>query len=152
MYIYLFIFIVNTIFYFLLSMLLNNFFKNNFYYPFRILDLINFIINIIIFCPIIFFYFGIDILFITIIVNLNFFYIIFHIQNMVNTSPRTKILINIFDNINIKKYTEKMVVENRIKRLLSSQQIIIDKSIIKLNDNKKSLYFIDLIFRFIKKF
>jgi len=152
MYIYLFIFIANTIFYFLLSILLNNFFKNNFYYPFRILDLINFIINIIIFCPIIFFYFGIDILFITIIVNLNFFYIIFHIQNMVNTSPRTKILINIFDNINIKKYTEKMVVENRIKRLLSSQQIIIDKSIIKLNDNKKSLYFISLIFQFIKKF
>jgi hypothetical protein len=151
MHIYLFIYIINMIFYFLFLRLLNIFLNNNFYYPFRILDIINFIINILIFCPIIFFYFGFDILFLTIIVNLNFFYIFFHIQNMVNTSPRTKILINIFDNINIKKYTEKKIVENRIKRLLSSQQIIIDKKIIKLNNSKKSLYFINLIFRLIKK-
>jgi hypothetical protein len=137
--------------YFSFLRLLNIFLKNNFYYPFRILDIINFIINILIFCPITFFYFGFDILFITIIVNLNFFYIFFHTQNMVNTSPRTKILINIFENIKIKKYTEKTIVENRIKRLLSSQQIIIDKKIIKLNNNKKSLYFINLIFQLIKK-
>jgi hypothetical protein len=139
------------IIYFSFLRLLNIFLKNNFYYPFRILDIINFIINILIFCPITFFYFGFDILFITIIVNLNFFYILFHTQNMVNTSPRTKILINIFENIKIKKYTEKTIVENRIKRLLSSQQIIIDKKIIKLNNNKKSLYFINLIFQLIKK-
>ena len=151
MYIYLFIYIINMIIYFSFLRLLNIFLKNNFYYPFRILDIINFIINILIFCPITFFYFGFDILFITIIVNLNFFYIFFHTQNMVNTSPRTKILINIFENIKIKKYTEKTIVENRIKRLLSSQQIIIDKKIIKLNNNKKSLYFINLIFQLIKK-
>ena len=151
MYIYLFIYIINMISYFSFLRLLNIFLKNNFYYPFRILDIINFIINILIFCPITFFYFGFDILFITIIVNLNFFYIFFHTQNMVNTSPRTKILINIFENIKIKKYTEKTIVENRIKRLLSSQQIIIDKKIIKLNNNKKSLYFINLIFQLIKK-
>jgi hypothetical protein len=151
MYIYLFIYIINMIIYFSFLRLLNIFLKNNFYYPFRILDIINFIINILIFCPITFFYFGFDILFITIIVNLNFFYILFHTQNMVNTSPRTKILINIFENIKIKKYTEKTIVENRIKRLLSSQQIIIDKKIIKLNNNKKSLYFINLIFQLIKK-
>ena len=151
MYIYLFIYIINMIIYFSFLRLLNIFLKNNFYYPFRILDIINFIINILIFCPITFFYFGFDILFITIIVNLNFFYILFHAQNMVNTSPRTKILINIFENIKIKKYTEKTIVENRIKRLLSSQQIIIDKKMIKLNNNKKSLYFINLIFQLIKK-
>jgi len=151
MYIYLFIYIINMIIYFSFLRLLNIFLKNNFYYPFRILDIINFIINILIFCPITFFYFSFDILFITIIVNLNFFYIFFHTQNMVNTSPRTKILINIFENIKINKYTEKTIVENRIKRLLSSQQIIIDKKIIKLNNNKKSLYFINLIFQLIKK-
>jgi hypothetical protein len=71
---------------------------------------------------------------------------------MVNTSPRTKILMDIYNKTNIKKYTEKNVVKNRIKRLLSNKQIIINKNIIKLNNNKKSLYFVNLIFKLIKKF
>ena len=45
-----------------------------------------------------------------------------------------------------------VVVKNRIKRLLSNNQIIINNNIIKLNKNKKSLYLVNLIFKLIKKF
>ena len=150
--IYLFIFLINFIFYFLLLMLLNNFFLNKYYYPFRKLDIINFIINTTIFSLINFFYFGLNLLIIIIIINLNFFYISFHLQNMVITSPRTKIIIDIFNKVNKKKYTEKNIVDNRIKRLLSNQQILIVKKKIQLNKKTKTLYFINLIFKLIKKF
>jgi len=149
--IYLFIFLINFFFYFLLLMLLNNFFLNKYYYPFRKLDIINFIINTTIFSLINFFYFGLNLLIIIIIINLNFFYISFHLQNMVITSPRTKIIIDIFNKTNKKKYTDKNIVDNRIKRLLSNQQILIVKKKIQLNKKKKTLYLINLIFKLIKK-
>ena len=59
---------------------------------------------------------------------------------------------DIYNKANIKKYTEKNIVKNRIKRLLSNNQIIINNNIIKLNKNKKSLYLVNLIFKLIKKF
>ena len=149
--IYLFIFLINFFFYFLLLMLLNNFFLNKYYYPFRKLDIINFIINTTIFSLINFFYFGLNLLIIIIIINLNFFYISFHLQNMVITSPRTKIIIDIFNKTNKKKYTDKNIVDNRIKRLLSNQQILIVKKKIQLNKKNKTLYLINLIFKLIKK-
>ena len=149
---YLLFFITNIIFYILFLIVLNNSIKNKYYYPFRTLDVSNFFVNIAVFCPISLFYFDLNIFIMTIITNLNLFYILFHIQNMVNTSPRTKILIDINNKANIKKYTEKNIVKNRIKRLLSNKQIIISKNIIKLNNNKKFFYFVNLIFKLIKKF
>jgi hypothetical protein len=149
---YLLFFIINIMIYILFLIILNNSIKNKYYYPFRTLDVLNFLINIAVFCPLSLFYFDLNIFIMTIITNLNFFYILFHVQNMVNTSPRTKILMDIYNKTNIKKYTEKNVVKNRIKRLLSNKQIIINKNIIKLNNNKKSLYFVNLIFKLIKKF
>ena len=149
---YFFFFITNIIFYNLFLIILNNSIKNKYYYPFRTLDVLNLLVNIAVFCSISLFYFDLNIFIMTIITNLNFFYILFHVQNMVNTSPRTKILIDIYNKANIKKYTEKNIVKNRIKRLLSNNQIIINNNIIKLNKNKKSLYLVNLIFKLIKKF
>jgi hypothetical protein len=145
-------FIINLIFYNLFLVIFNNLLKNQFYYPFRTLDIFNFIINIIIFGFLSLFFFNLSIFIMTIIINLNFFYILFHIQNMVNTSPRTRIIMDLYNNSNIKKYTEEKIVKNRIKRLLSNQQIILTKNRIKLNNNKNFLYFINLIFKLIKKF
>lgn len=148
---FLLFFIINFIFYNLFLAIISNLLKNKFYYPFRILDVLNFIVNTLIFCSISLFYFNLNIFIMTIIINFNLFYILFHIQNMVNTSPRTKIIIDLYNKAAIKNYTEKKIVKNRIKKLLSSQQIIINKNIIKLNDNKNFLYFINLIFKLIKK-
>jgi len=116
------------------------------------LDIINFIINTIIFGLVNLFYFGLDFLIIAIVINFNFFYIAFHMQNMIITSPRTRIIIDILNKNNKKVYTERNIVENRVKRLLSNQQILINKKIIQLNNKKKTLYFINLLFKLIKKF
>ena len=152
MIIYLSYFFSNFVFYFLSLILLNNLFANKFYYPFRMLDIINFIINTIIFGLVNLFYFGLDFLIIAIVINFNFFYIAFHMQNMIITSPRTRIIIDILNKNNKKVYTERNIVENRVKRLLSNQQILINKKIIQLNNKKKTLYFINLLFKLIKKF
>ena len=57
------IIIFNIINYVVFLSILNNFFINKFYYPFRKLELINFFINILIFGYITFIFFEIDIFF-----------------------------------------------------------------------------------------
>jgi hypothetical protein len=70
---------------------------------------------------------------------------------MINTSPRTKILLTLYENKNIKKYNETILLNNRIKRLLSNNQIIIKNNIVKINENKKIFLFVNFIFKLIKK-
>jgi hypothetical protein len=70
---------------------------------------------------------------------------------MINTSPRTKILLTLYENKNIKKYNETIILNNRIKRLLSNNQIIIKNNIVKINENKKIFLFVNFIFKLIKK-
>ena len=144
--------LLNIFSYFILLSLLNHFFKNKFIYPFRLFDLINFVINLIIFCYFAYFNFDLNILISTFIINLNLLYIFFHIQNMINTSPRTKILLDLFINQeNFEKYNEKIVVNNRIKRLNSSKQIILKNKFIEINKNKKSFFIVNFVFNIIKK-
>ena len=71
------IIIFNIINYVVFLSILNNFFINKFYYPFRKLELINFFINFLIFGYITFIFFEIDIFFLTIILNINLAYIFF---------------------------------------------------------------------------
>jgi hypothetical protein len=131
--------------------LLNFFFKNRYIYPFRILEIINYLINLIIFGILSFFYFNINVLIAIIILNTNFLYIMFHIQNMINTSPRTKILLCLINRKStINKYNEKVIVNNRIRRLASSNQIIRKNNLILIN-KKKFFSFIYFLFILIKK-
>jgi len=79
---------------------------------------------------------------------------------MIITSPRTKIIIDLMEKNNkelnmfkyLKIYSCKKIVENRIKRLKTSKQIIEKNNSITLNKkNKNSLYFISLIFSLLEK-
>ena len=79
---------------------------------------------------------------------------------MIITSPRTKIIIDLMEKKNkelnmfkyLKIYSYKKIVENRIKRLKTSKQIIEKNNSITLNKkNKNSLYFISLIFSLLEK-
>ena len=146
------IIILNIINYVLFLSFLNNFFINKLFYPFRKLELINFFFNILIFGYITFIFFEIDIFFLTIILNFNLAYIFFHIQNMINTSPRTRILLDLHLNKDLKKYNEKIILDNRIKRLLSTKQIIVDDHKIQINKKKFFFKLINSIFKLIKKF
>lgn len=109
-------------------------FKKKYYFPFRYADLFTFIFNLGIF-SIISLLQNYKLLILTIFINLNLFYIFFHLINMIITSPRTKIIIDLletkkkqFDLKNyLKKYNYRKIVDKRIERLISSKQIIINK-------------------------
>ena len=148
---YFIFFILNILSYFLLLFIIHNIFNNKYVYPFRKLEIYNFLLNILIFCSFAFFYFNKEMLLATIILNTNLLYIMFHSLNMINTSPRTKILLTLYENKNIKKYNETILLNNRIKRLLSNNQIIIKNNIVKINENKKIFLFVNFIFKLIKK-
>lgn len=149
---YFIFFLINTFFFLFLLFLFTRLLKNKFFFPFRILDIYNFLTNLIIFTLLSHFLFNTELIIATIIINFNFFYILFHIQNMINTSPRTKILLDIYNKKNIKKYTEEIIVKNRIKRLISNKQIFFENKVILLNKKKNIFFFINFLFKVIKKF
>ena len=78
---------------------------------------------------------------------------------MINTSPRTKIILTIFlknkikENLLLKKYNENIISSNRIKRLMTTKQIT------KINNNyllnNKSFFsfakLINFLFKIFKK-
>jgi hypothetical protein len=134
-------------------------FKNKYYFPFRYADFVNFLFNIIIFTSLSLYFFKYKFIWLIIFVNLNLFYIFFHLINMIITSPRTKIIIDLIEskqnklnlNLYLKKYNCRKILENRLNRLETSKQICIKNNYISLNRGEKnSFYFISLIFLFIE--
>jgi len=151
--------ILNLLTYLLTLKIFFSIFKMKYYFPFRYADLFSFLFNLILFSSLSLIYYS-DFFWITIFINLNLFYIFFHLINMIITSPRTKIIIDLMEKNNkelnmfkyLKIYSCKKIVENRIKRLKTSKQIIEKNNSITLNKkNKNSLYFISLIFSLLEK-
>tara|TARA_B100001094_G_C17651919_1_gene540116 strand:- start:324 stop:560 length:237 start_codon:yes stop_codon:yes gene_type:complete len=77
---------------------------------------------------------------------------------MIQTSPRTKILMDLleFKKINIEEYNKlynlKVIIENRLERFESSNQIEIKQDQIVFNDKKSNfLKLLSIIFLIIKK-
>ncbi len=153
-----FILILNTFFYFFSYKILCYVLKNVYYFPFRLRDLINFFLNIILFATLNF-YFTAGYFFEIVTLNVLIFYFLFHVINMIETSPRTKILIELKNNNNIsinkfkRRYSEIHIVKNRIKRFISTNQVYIKGNYILINDDKKIsfLILIEKIFKLIKK-
>lgn len=133
-------------------------FKEKMYYPFRLAELFTYIfINIILFFLLLLF-FNFNLILVFLIINSLIFYILYHLINMIQTSPRTKILMDLhkFTSIHIddykKIYNEKIILEKRIKRFFTSNQIKIENNkIYYINNNKKFLFLLHYIFQFIKK-
>ena len=151
--------ILNLLTYLLTLKIFFSIFKMKYYFPFRYADLFSFLFNLILFSSLSLIYYS-DFFWITVFINLNLFYIFFHLINMIITSPRTKIIIDLMEKNNkelnmfkyLKIYSYKKIVENRIKRLKTSKQIIEKNNSITLNKkNKNSLYFISLIFSLLEK-
>ena len=151
--------ILNFLSYLIMLKIFFSIFKMKYYFPFRYADFFNFLFNIIIFCSLSKLFYN-DYFWVSIFVNLNLFYIFFHLINMIVTSPRTKIIIDLIKSKNkeldlnkyLKIYNCKIMVENRIKRPKTSKQIVEKNKIISLSKkNKNSLYFISLVFSLIEK-
>lgn len=150
---------INFILYILTLKIFFCIFKTKYYFPFRYSDFFNFIFNLIIFASVSL-YIDSDFFWAIFFFNLNLFYIFFHLINMIITSPRTKIIIDLIESkkkkLNLSQYLKKyncaQILENRIERLITSNQITQKKNYFSLNrERKKIFYFIALIFLFIEK-
>ena len=73
-----------------------SFFRMKYYFPFRYADFFNFLFNLILFSILSLIYYS-NFFWITVFINLNLFYIFFHLINMIVTSPRKKIIIDLME-------------------------------------------------------
>ena len=137
-------------------------FKMKYYFPFRYADAFSFLFNLLLFLILSLIYYPEQLL-IFLFINLNLFYIFFHLLNMIITSPRSKIIIDLMDlkgkkqnNISVNKYLKtysyKKIVNNRIRRLKSSKQILEKNKYFSLQNNKSnSMHIISLAVSYIEK-
>ena len=137
-----YIILVNISIYILSYKIISKLTKSKYYFPFRRTDILNLLFNLFAFIFINFF-FKIGLFVEIILINFLLFYCMFHIVNMVETSPRTKILIDLlsYAPVHIKKYqkfyNENTIVENRLARFLTTKQIVIKNKFISINLNNK---------------
>ena len=134
-------------------------FNQKMYYPFRIAELVSFIINNTFALIIMIYLFHLKVILLIIFLNCLIFWTIYHISNMIQTSPRTKILLDLYDYKNITKtkylklYTIKEILNFRLKRFISSKQIEINNDTIKYKNSKSILLnLVYYIFKFLKYF
>ena len=156
MYLYYFLFNILTFVIFLKIYLI--IFKDKYIFPFRVAEIANLFTNLILNSFIVTNFFGIDFLINTIITNCCLTFIFYNMLSMINTSSRTKILLDVKKNNNIKiksylnKYNEKVILDNRIKRLQTNNEIFINKNFIKINNSGfKFLKIVIFIFSLLKK-
>jgi hypothetical protein len=151
--------LINFLTYLFSLKLFFSFFKMSYSFPFRHADLYSFFFNFILFSVLSLVYYPKFLIFF-LIININLFYIFFHLINMIITSPRTKLIIDLKSKENseisisqyLKKYNCKVIVNNRIKRLKTSGQIVEKNKYFTLKKDKKNfLYIISLVFSFIEK-
>ena len=158
---YLLFFIINLFLYVIFLKLFLVLFGSKYIFPVRVADLFNLITNLIINFAISFYYLNFSVAFNVILINFFLFFIFYSILSMISTSPRTKILLDVHKTKSLnkkdylKKYNTKVILDNRIKRLLTNSEIIFikHKKII-FNRNKKGLNFlpfVSFIFELMKK-
>lgn len=155
---YLKYFILNLlIFIFLLKFFLF-IYKDKYLFPFRKAEIANFFSNILINSFITINIFGYELLLNTIIINCLLAFIFYNMLCMINTSPRTKILLDIKKNKGVeikkylKKYNTKKILDNRLNRLKTNNEITDKNNIIKINRKGfKFLNIVILIFYLLKK-
>jgi hypothetical protein len=137
--------LINFVCYFLILKVGYIIFNNKYVFPFRLAEVFTLILSILIFPILSLNFFNLTISIFTFLINFTFFVIFFFLLSMIYTSPRTKILIDIYEKKKINKrkylkyYNENRIVNNRIRRFKSNNEIIIKKNSITLN-NKTNRY------------
>ncbi len=133
-------------------------FKEKIFYPFRVAEIYAYFFSNTILFVLNFLFHSIFLSMIFIIFNTLIFYIFYHLVNMIQTSPRTKILIDLlkFKKINIDKYYEsynlEVIIKNRLERFESSNQVnIVNNKIYYINHKSNFLKLLSFIFTLIKK-
>ena len=156
-----FLFLILNIFLYLLFLkIFLVIFGNKYIFPVRIAELLNLVLNIFFNLALAFYFFD-NLIFINIIfINLCLFFISYSVCSMISTSPRTKILLDLYkfkkinEKIYLKKYyNEKIILINRINRLLTNNEIIYTrtKSIVINNKGFKFFSVVAFFFNLMKK-
>ena len=130
------------------------YFGLKYYYPFRIAEIIAFSLNNILVLIIMIYFFELKVILLILFINSLLSYNIYHICNMIQTSPRTRILLDLYklktitltEYLNI--YTVEDILNYRLKRFISSKQIEIKNDIIYFNQTKS--VFINIVFNIFK--
>lgn len=158
---YLLFFIINLFLYGIFLKLFLVLFGSKYIFPVRVADLFNLITNLIINFAISFNYLNFSVAFNVILINFFLFFIFYSILSMISTSPRTKILLDVHKTKSLnkkdylKKYNTKVILDNRIKRLLTNSEIILIKNKKILLNKKKGglnfLPFVSFMFNLMKK-
>ena len=158
---YLLFFIINLFLYIIFLKLFLVLFGSKYIFPVRVADLFNLITNLITNFAISFYYLNFSVAFNVILINFFLFFIFYSILSMISTSPRTKILLDVHKtkslnkNDYLKKYNTKVILDNRIKRLLTNSEIILIKNKKILLNKKKGglnfLPFVSFMFNLMKK-
>ena len=133
-------------------------FKIKTYYPFRLAEIYSFLTSNIFLIFFLYFLYNTKLMLTFLLINTLIFYIIYHLINMIQTSPRTKILMDLYKykQINLtdylKTYNAKIILKNRLNRFQTSNQVLIkDNEIIFIKHKKNFINFLFLIFKLIKK-
>ena len=158
---YLLFFIINLFLYVIFLKLFLVLFGSKYIFPVRVADLFNLITNLITNFAISFYYLNFSVAFNVILINFFLFFIFYSILSMISTSPRTKILLDVHKTKSLnkkdylKKYNTKVILDNRIKRLLTNSEIILIKNKKILLNKKKGgvnfLPFVSFMFNLMKK-
>ncbi len=151
-------FLINLIFFIISTKIFYIAFKEKYIFPFRLAEIYSFSLNIFLFPLVAILNFDYNIFFNVIVINCSFFFCTYSISNMINTSPRTKIIFLIFKykKITYKKilslYNTKSMLDNRISRLKTNNEIYFKNNNIYLTKKKLSFTKIIIyIFQLIKK-
>ena len=133
-------------------------FKIKIYYPFRLAEIYSFFTSNIFLIFSLYFLYNTKLMLAFLLINTLTFYIIYHLINMIQTSPRTKILMDLYKykQINLtdylKIYNTEIILKNRLNRFQTSNQVLIkDNEIICIKRKKNFINFLFLIFKLIKK-
>ena len=155
---YLKYFILNLVLFIFLLKFFLIIFKDRYIFSFRIAEIANFFSNILINSLIAISIFGNELLLNVIVINCCLSFIFFNMLSMINTSSRTKILLDVLSHKEIKlkkylmKYNSKIILDNRITRLKTNEEIYIKKSRILINNKGiKFLNIVIFIFTLLKK-
>ena len=156
MLLFLFVNVISFIFILKMSYL---YFNQKMFYPFRIAEIIAFIINNILALIVMMYFFEIKVILLILLLNCLILWTIYHISNMIQTSPRTKILLDLYNYKTIKKvdylklYTVEDILDQRLKRFNSSKQIEINNDSIKFKKNilLNLVFFIFKLLKFSKR-
>ena len=126
------------------------------YFPFRLAEIYSYLISN--FLIIFFLIYNVHLVINFLIINTLLFYIIYHLLNMIQTSPRTKILMDLQLLKKIKKeeylklYNTEIIMKNRLHRFQTSKQIIVNNGQIEyVKNNTKFINLLFIIFKVIKK-